>query len=59
MNYTFDQANANATSKRDTQYFEMLGNRAIYHDGWIAPPHHTTRPTLGARHDRDAAPRPL
>jgi hypothetical protein len=36
MAYTFDQANANAPSKRDTQYFEMFGNRAIYHDGWIA-----------------------
>jgi arylsulfatase len=36
MAYTFDSANANAPSKHDTQYFEMLGNRAIYHDGWIA-----------------------
>jgi arylsulfatase A-like enzyme len=36
MVYRFDQANANAPSKRDTQYFEMVGNRAIYHDGWIA-----------------------
>jgi len=36
MVYTFDQANANAPSKRDTQYFEMVGNRAIYHNGWIA-----------------------
>jgi arylsulfatase A-like enzyme len=36
MGYTFDQANANAPSKRGTQYFEMVGNRAIYHDGWIA-----------------------
>ena len=36
MAYTFDKANANAPSKHDTQYFEMLGNRAIYHDGWIA-----------------------
>jgi len=43
MAYTFDQANANVPSKRDTQYFEMLGNRAIYHDGWIAA---TTPPTL-------------
>jgi arylsulfatase A-like enzyme len=34
MMYTFDKANANAPSKRDTQYFEMVGNRAIYHDGW-------------------------
>jgi arylsulfatase len=36
MIYTFDSANANAPSKRATQYFEMLGNRALYHDGWIA-----------------------
>ena len=36
MMYTFDSANANAPSKRDTQYFEMVGNRAIYHDGWVA-----------------------
>ncbi len=36
MMYTFDKANADAPSKHDTQYFEMVGNRAIYHDGWIA-----------------------
>ena len=36
MAYTFDKANANTPSTRTTQYFEMLGNRAIYHDGWIA-----------------------
>jgi arylsulfatase len=36
MAYTFDSANAKAPSKRDTQYFEMFGNRALYHDGWIA-----------------------
>ena len=36
MAYTFDKANANAPSTHTTQYFEMLGNRAIYHDGWIA-----------------------
>jgi arylsulfatase A-like enzyme len=43
MMYTFDKANANAKSRRETQYFEMMGNRAIYHDGWIA----TTTPPLG------------
>jgi arylsulfatase len=26
----------NAESRRRTQYFEMLGHRAIYHDGWRA-----------------------
>ena len=36
MAYTWDQANANAPSHRQTQYFEMFANRAIYHDGWIA-----------------------
>jgi len=36
MAYTFDRANANAPSKRDTQYFEIGGNRAIYHNNWIA-----------------------
>ena len=42
MSYTFDKANANASSKRDTQYFELAGNRGIYHDGWMA---NTTPPT--------------
>ena len=36
MAYTFDEANANVPSTRSTQYFEMAGNRAIYHDGWLA-----------------------
>jgi arylsulfatase len=34
MAYSFDKAAAPST--RMTQYFEMLGNRAIYHDGWVA-----------------------
>ena len=36
MAYTWDKANANAPTRHKTQYFEMLGNRAIYHDGWVA-----------------------
>ena len=36
MAYTFDKANATRPRTRTTQYFEMFGNRAIYHDGWIA-----------------------
>jgi arylsulfatase len=36
MAYTFDKANADAPSTRTTQYFEMFGNRAIYHEGWYA-----------------------
>lgn len=40
MAYTWD--NAKAPGLRVTQYFEMFGTRAIYHDGWIAsaPPIH-------------------
>jgi arylsulfatase A-like enzyme len=34
MVYTFDNAQARSTHK--TQYFEIFGNRAIYHDGWFA-----------------------
>jgi arylsulfatase A-like enzyme len=34
--YTFDAKNANAPSRHTTQYFEMMGDHAIYHDGWIA-----------------------
>jgi arylsulfatase A-like enzyme len=42
MAYTFDKANADVPSKRKTQYFEMIANRGIYHEGWYAnttPPH--------------------
>ncbi len=44
MTYTFDPAAAGpkAPSKRDTQYFELGGNRGIYHDGWMA---NTTPPS--------------
>ena len=34
MVYTFDDVDA--PSRRTTQYFEMLGNQGIYHDGWMA-----------------------
>jgi hypothetical protein len=43
MAYTWGKAGAGLASKRTTQYFEMLGNRAIYHDGWVAT---TTPATL-------------
>jgi arylsulfatase len=32
--YTFDDAKA--AERHTTQYFEIAGNRAIYHDGWYA-----------------------
>ena len=32
--YSFE--NAKAKERHTTQYFEIAGNRAIYHDGWYA-----------------------
>jgi arylsulfatase A-like enzyme len=32
---------AKAADRRTTQYFEMFGNRAIYHDGWVAAARHS------------------
>ena len=36
MAYSWPREHANDSSHRTTQYFEMLGNRAIYHEGWVA-----------------------
>jgi arylsulfatase len=40
MLYTFD--NAKAAERHETQYFEMLCNRGIYHKGWSAVTRHST-----------------
>ena len=33
--YTFDAKNAKAPSRHKTQYFEMMGQYALYHEGWL------------------------
>ena len=33
--YTFDAKNAKAPTHHTTQYFEMMGQYALYHDGWM------------------------
>jgi arylsulfatase A-like enzyme len=33
--YTFDKANATVASRHKTQYFEMMGQWALYDDGWL------------------------
>jgi len=33
--YTFDAKNAKEPSKHKTQYFEMFGQWALYHEGWM------------------------
>ena len=42
--YTFDGANATAPSRRTHQYFEMLGNRGMYANGWMASCRHGRLP---------------
>ncbi len=37
---------ASAASAHTTQYFEILGNRAIYHDGWMASCFHGRLPWI-------------
>jgi arylsulfatase A-like enzyme len=39
MAYTF--ANPKVPTRHRTQYFEMFGNRGIYHDGWTAVTRHS------------------
>jgi arylsulfatase A-like enzyme len=40
MRYCFDDADA--AERRETQYFEIMGNRGIYHKGWSAVTKHRT-----------------
>ena len=39
MLYTVDDVKA--ADRRTTQYFEMFGNRGVYHDGWVACTRHS------------------
>jgi arylsulfatase A-like enzyme len=54
MVYSFNQADAE--ERHDLQYFEMFGNRGIYHQGWSAVTKHKTPwiivdPNMGAFDD--------
>jgi arylsulfatase A-like enzyme len=40
MAYSFDDADA--AERHDTQYFEIFGNRGVYHQGWSAVTKHRT-----------------
>jgi arylsulfatase A-like enzyme len=40
MAYSFNEAKA--AERHETQYFEMFGNRGIYHKGWTAVTRHKT-----------------
>ena len=38
-----------AADKRTTQYFEMFGNRGIYHEGWVACTRHSIPWVMGVK----------
>ena len=46
-------ANAKAKERHTTQYFEIAGNRAIYHDGWFARTIHRAPWETKGRHSLD------
>ena len=46
MLYSFNDAKA--AERHETQYFEMVGNRGIYHKGWTAVTRHRTPWETGA-----------
>ena len=48
MVYTFDEPRA--VDRHKTQYFEIFGNRAIYHDGWVAATVHKAPWEAAPRH---------
>ena len=47
MLYSFDDAKA--AERHTTQYFEMFGNRGIYHDGWVACTRHSIPWVMGSQ----------
>ena len=54
MAYSFEDATA--PDRHETQYFEMMGNRGIYHRGWTAVTRHSIpwMPTAMPAYDDDA-----
>ena len=44
MAYTFDDADV--ADRHETQYFEMMGNRGVYHRGWMASCFHGRPPWI-------------
>jgi arylsulfatase A-like enzyme len=46
---------ANGPSPRNTQYFEMMGSRAIYHNGWKATTDHVDSPYRAERERVDGS----
>ena len=50
MRYSFD--NGNAPTRKETQYYEMLSTRSIWHKGWKATTEHGPMINVG-KFDQD------
>lgn len=51
MRYSFD--NANTPTTKETQYYEMVGTRGIWHKGWKATTLHAPAPSNQGNFDKD------
>jgi arylsulfatase len=51
MRYTFDDAEA--ATRKETQYYEMCGTRGIWHKGWKASTEHGPMPSDQGNFDKD------
>ena len=51
MRYSFDDAGA--PTKKETQYYEMVGTRGIWHNGWKAATIHAPAPSDQGNFDKD------
>ena len=51
MRYSFN--NAGAQTKKETQYYEMVGTRGIWHNGWKAATLHAPAPADQGNFDKD------
>jgi len=50
MTYTFDHPEAQG--RRHTQYYEIMGNRALWHEGWEIVADHLETPSLDFNDDK-------
>ncbi len=51
MRYSFD--NAAVSTRKETQYYEMVGTRGIWHNGWKASTLHAPMPSNQGNFDKD------
>ena len=51
MRYSFDDANV--STRKETQYYEMVGTRGIWHKGWKAATLHAPAPADQGNFDKD------